>query len=167
MHDLASLERACALLERGTRAATTGRILIAGIDRGLRGSADGCDALSALRNEIARRRVPAYESFLSRAPDVEARLAAESGRRSVLHVAPESALHRQFRVVAEEVSLDLGLAAYDCTPEVAEETAAPTDAWRRLLLARRPLLLGDSSLRIQAARPVRAVASTLIRKEAL
>jgi hypothetical protein len=177
VHDLASLRRAAELLARDEHASSVGRILIAGVDRSLRVSAEGRDALHALRDEIARRRLPAYRSFLTRSamPDIEAGLSEGRVRRSILHAAPVSALHRQFRSLAEEVSSDLGL---DSVARAADPTArdvpSPIDVWRRLVLARRPRSLGSSgslelpahAAHLNAARPVRAVAGLLFKKGA-
>jgi len=109
--DWASLEEAgkvFAILERAGFPKRA-RIVLTLVDRRTRVESTGEELSARLRDEIARRGWPAYETSISRSPRVEA-LNSESGRPlSILHVARGTSVHRELRELAEEVARDLGL----------------------------------------------------------
>ncbi len=107
--DLGSLreaERLFAMLTEWGRPVAHARVLFSLIDLRVKVKADGnsVDVLALLLRELRERRWPNLPTFLSRSAAVEALANHPDGRpRTVLHGAPRSVVHRQFRSLADEV----------------------------------------------------------------
>jgi cellulose biosynthesis protein BcsQ len=110
--DWTSLEEAAKVLAILARIGQTkrARALLTLVDRRTHVEATGEELSAKLREEMTNRGWSLYETSLSRSPRVEA-LNSESGRPlSVLHHARGTSVHRELRMLAEEVARDLGIA---------------------------------------------------------
>jgi len=110
--DWASLEEATktmALLVREKRASRA-RILLTLSDARTRVDDEGHDLRARLEDEIDRRGFRRCATFLSRSPRVEALNSGTGRPLSILHHAQGTNVHRQMRVLADEVLAELGLA---------------------------------------------------------
>lgn len=109
--DWASLEEAAkvfAILERAGFPERA-RVVLTLVDRRTHVESTGEELAQRLRDEIAERGWPLYQASISRSPRVEA-LNSETGTPlSILHAARGTSVHRELRVLAEEVTRDLGL----------------------------------------------------------
>ncbi len=112
--DQASFEeavKAFRILEQDGGRANRGRVLLTLVDRRTRVDEAGRDLYDRLVSAVDARGWPRFEAHLSRSPRVEALNSAEAGPGSVLHHAKGTAVHRQFRELAEEVAKSVGLTA--------------------------------------------------------
>lgn len=121
--DWASLEeagKAFALLRRlgGER---KGRVLFTLVDRRTRVDRSGRDLYDRLAVATDERGWPRFQAFLSRSPRVEALNSATGIPGSVLHRGRGTAVHRQLRELAEEVSKLLSLGSATATPSPLPE----------------------------------------------
>jgi cellulose biosynthesis protein BcsQ len=92
------------------------------------------DVLSLLVSEIRRRGHPLCEAFLSASPKVEALATNPEGRlESIAHGAPGSIVHRQLRVLTDEV---LGLLGRTRSDAEGRADPAPRQPLKRRLLQR-------------------------------
>jgi len=143
--DWASLREAERAREVETRLGQRprGRIVLSLVDRRSKDQA-GATLAEALARAIAGRQLPRYQSSLSRSPRVELLNSASPGPRSILHHARGTAVHREFRDLAREVSRDLGLAQW--TPRhspnagrraLRASPASPWDPWLDLFFGAR------------------------------
>lgn len=110
--DWASLEeaeKAFALLRRQPAGERRGRVLFTLVDRRTRVEADGRDLYDRLARATDERGWPRFQGYLSRSPRVEALNSGTGTPGSVLHRARGTAVHRQMRELAEEVTKLLGL----------------------------------------------------------
>jgi len=110
--DWTSLEEAAKVLAILAKIGQTkrARALLTLVDRRTHIEATGEELSAKLREEMGNRGWSIYETSLSRSPRVEA-LNSESGRPlSVLHHARGTSVHRELRLLAEEVARDLGIA---------------------------------------------------------
>jgi chromosome partitioning protein len=123
--DWTSLEEAAkvfAILARAGRG-EHGKVLLTLVDRRTHIEATGEELASRLRAEVLRRGWSVYRTSLSRSPRVEA-LNSESDRPlSVLHHARGTSVHRELRMLAEEVGRDLGIAP-EAEPQQGAAAAA-------------------------------------------
>ncbi len=88
-----------------------GRLLLTLVDRRSKGAGEAISTAEQLEREIDRRGLPRYRTAISRSPRVEALLSGGPRPLSILHHGAGTAVHREFRLLAEEVLADLGLAA--------------------------------------------------------
>ncbi len=102
-------EKAFDLLRRQPSGERRGRVLFTLVDRRTRVDASGRDLYERLARASDERGWPRFQTFLSRSPRVEALNSGSGIPGSVLHHARGTAVHRQFRELAEEVSKLLGL----------------------------------------------------------
>lgn len=110
--DWTSLEEAAKVLTILAKIGQTkrARALLTLVDRRTHIEATGEELSTKLREEMTGRGWSIYETSLSRSPRVEA-LNSESDRPlSVLHHARGTSMHRELRMLAEEVARDLGIA---------------------------------------------------------
>jgi chromosome partitioning protein len=110
--DWTSLQEAAKVLAILARIGQTkrARALLTLVDRRTHIESTGEELAAKLREEMTGRGWSIYETSLSRSPRVEA-LNSESGRPlSVLHHARGTSVHRELRLLAEEVARDLGIA---------------------------------------------------------
>ena len=139
--DWASLEEAgklYAILERAERAARA-RVLLTLVDARTRSDDPTQDLRTVLESEITRRGWPRFATTLSRSPRVEALNSAHGRPLSILHHAQGTVVHRQFRALAEEVLVDLGLGGAGARREepaatLSLDSAAQLGSWKRALL---------------------------------
>ena len=111
------------LLALWKRPRETARILLSMVDLRIRYAAgESRDVMSLLLSEIRSLGYPLFETFLSSSPKVES-LYTNPARvlQSILHGAPNSIVHRQMRLVAEEVLRSVAPAAAraEATPPAA------------------------------------------------
>ena len=111
--DQASLDEAQKvfdLLAHDGRPPGRARILLTLVDRRTRIGPDGRDLYDRLTDEVDARSWPRFPCHISRSPRVEALQSGSERTRTVLHEGRGTAVHRQLRELAEEVSkaLDLG-----------------------------------------------------------
>jgi len=106
----AEARKAFEWLERVGRGRNGGRILLTLVDRRTRVDAAGHDLYDRLVAAVDEEGWPRFQSHLSRSPRVEALNSATRRPGSILHEGRGTAVHRQLRELAEEVSklLDLG-----------------------------------------------------------
>ncbi len=111
--DWASLEEAGKLFERLEEdglGAERARILLTLVDRRARGSDGEAPLYETLAAEIERRGWPRYESAISRSPRVEALNSGSATPLSILHHARGTIVHSEYRALADEVLVEMGLA---------------------------------------------------------
>ena len=113
--DLPSLleaEKVFALLARWGEPPERARIVLSLVDLRVKyREGEDRDVLSLLVSEIRRRGHPLFEAFLSASPKVEALATNPEGRlESIARGAPGSIVHRQLRVLTDEVLAALGRA---------------------------------------------------------
>src|SRR5262245_23831354 len=111
--DQASFEeagKALRLMERDGGRGDRGRVLLTLADRRTKIDDEGHDLEHHLAAEVDAEGWPRFQTVLSRSPRVEALNSATATPRSILHHARGTAIHRELRELAEEVSklLDLG-----------------------------------------------------------
>ncbi len=110
--DQASFEEAAkafALLgERGGRR-ERGRVLLTLVDRRTKLDAEGRDLYERLIAAVDAEGWPRFTAHLSRSPRVEALNSGSARPRAILHEAKGTAVHRQLRELAEEVTKLLGI----------------------------------------------------------
>ncbi len=100
-----------------------GRLLLTLVDRRSRGAGEVVSTAEQLEREIERRGLPRYRTTLSRSPRVEALLSGGPRPLSILHHGAGTAVHRELRLLAEEVIDELGLdAAAPARPRRAPRT---------------------------------------------
>jgi cellulose biosynthesis protein BcsQ len=124
--DQASFEEAAkafALLDQPGSRRGRGRVLITLVDRRTKLDAAGRDLYERLVAAVDAAGWPRFTTYLSRSPRVEALNSGAERPRAILHEAKGTAVHRQMRELAEEITKLLGLGE----PASAEETpsAAP------------------------------------------
>ncbi|MCP3987399.1 MAG: ParA family protein [bacterium] len=110
--DWASLEeaeKAFGLLRLQPGGERRGRILFTLVDRRTRVDSKGRDLYDRLARATDERGWPRFQGFLSRSPRVEALNSGTGKPGSVLHHARGTAVHRQMRELAEEVTKLLAL----------------------------------------------------------
>jgi cellulose biosynthesis protein BcsQ len=98
-------ERVFALLEGWGRPRERARIVLSLVDMRIRyREGDAHDVLGLLVQEVRRRGLPLFESFLSRSPKVESLYTNPAGHAlSILHGAAGTPVHAQMHRLAEEV----------------------------------------------------------------
>jgi len=97
-------EKAFALLRRQPAGERRGRVLFTLVDRRTRVDRQGRDLYERLARATDERGWPHFQGFLSRSPRVEALNSASGTPGSILHHARGTAVHRQMRELAEEVT---------------------------------------------------------------
>jgi len=102
-------EKAFELLRRQPAGDRRGRVLFTLVDRRTRVDAEGRDLYDRLARATDEKGWPRFQVFLSRSPRVEALNSGSGIPGSVLHHARGTAVHRQLRELAEEVSKLLAL----------------------------------------------------------
>jgi cellulose biosynthesis protein BcsQ len=112
------------LLDRYQKPRSSARVLLSLVDQRIKfDDAQRGDILTLLRSEVDGRRLPRFESFVSRSPKVQSLGTNPAGRPlSILHNAKGSLVHRQMHELACEV---LGLLG---DLEFAAELPAPSPA---------------------------------------
>lgn len=127
------------LLERDGGRPGRGRVLLTLIDRRTRIDRAGRDLHDRLVDEVDARGWSRFSAVLSRSPRVEALQSGAARPRPVLHGGKGTAVHRQLRELAEEVTKWLGLEALGPAPRtpLPERAASPPPvAVKRSLLGR-------------------------------
>ena len=112
--DRASLEEAgkvFELLAKDGGPPGRARILFTLVDRRTRVGRDGRDLHDRLRDEFDQRSWPRFTSHVSRSPRVEALQSGSERSCPVLHEGRGTAVHRQLRELAEELSKSLDLSS--------------------------------------------------------
>ncbi len=110
--DWASLEeagKAFELLERSGLGRDRARILLTLVDRRTRVDSDGNPMVDLLVDEILARGWPIFTTTISRSPRVETLNSGLGKPQAVLHNAHGTAVHKQFKALAQEVLVDLEL----------------------------------------------------------
>jgi chromosome partitioning protein len=109
---LLEAERVFDLLRHWGEPADRARIVLSLVDRRVKyQNEDTPDILALLREEVRRRGHPAFETYLSRSPAIEALATNPNGRPlSILNAASGSLVHRQMARLAMEVLDTLGAA---------------------------------------------------------
>ncbi|MCP5057840.1 MAG: ParA family protein [bacterium] len=97
-------EKAFALLRRQPAGERRGRVLFTLVDRRTRVDTQGRDLYDRLARAADEKGWPRFQGFLSRSPRVEALNSGTGIPGSILHHARGTAVHRQMRELAEEVS---------------------------------------------------------------
>jgi len=127
--DRASFDEACkvfALLETGGRdGARRGRVLLTLVDRRTRVDRSGHDLHQQLARAADARGWPRFQAQISRSPRVEALNSSGHAPGSVLHRARATAVHRELRELADEVSKLLDLGAGSAPPAEPPPTPPP------------------------------------------
>lgn len=111
--DWSSLEEAgklMELLEADGVGAERARVLLSLVDRRARGSDGEAPLHETLSREIERRGWPLFATAISRSPRVEALNSGSATPLSILHHARGTAVHAEFRELAQEVMEEMGLA---------------------------------------------------------
>ena len=109
-----------------------GRVLFTLVDRRTRVDRSGRDLYERLATTTDERGWPRFQAVLSRSPRVEALNSGTGIPGSVLHHARHTAVHRQFRELAEEVSKLLSLGSGMRPPgPLPEPTPRPRNDTRR------------------------------------
>jgi len=109
--DWASLEEAAKtfrILELAGLDVAKARVLLSLVDRRTRIRETDRPLVDRLRDEIHSRGWPAYETEISRSPRVETLNSGTAKPLSILHHARGTAVHGQFRALAEEVLREMG-----------------------------------------------------------
>ncbi len=121
---LGEARKVFALLAEWKRPQETARILLSLIDLRIRyAKGETRGVMSLLLSEIRSLGYPLFETFLSSSPKVESLHTNPAHLvQSILHGAPTSIVHRQMRLVAEEV---LRIVAPAAAPAEAAEPCAP------------------------------------------
>ena len=140
--DQASFEeagKALRLMQRDGGRAERGRVLLTLADRRTRVDEAGHDLEHHLAAEVDAEGWPRFQTVLSRSPRVEALNSATGTPRSILHHAKGTAIHRELRELAEEVTKLLHLGAADRqpprpAPERVEPSRSLVDELRGALL---------------------------------
>jgi cellulose biosynthesis protein BcsQ len=138
--DQASFEEAAKafrLMERDGGRAGRARVLLTLVDRRTKIDDAGRDLEQRLAGAVEQRGWPRFQTVLSRSPRAEALNSASGTPLSVLHHARGTAIHREFRELAEEVGklLDLG------EPEVSASAPPRREPSRSLVDELRGALL--------------------------
>ena len=110
--DRASLEEAAkafALLSENGGRRERGRVLLTLVDRRTKLDAEGRDLYERLVAAVDAEGWPRFAAHLSRSPRVEALNSGSARPRAILHEGRGTAVHRQLRELAEEVTKLLGL----------------------------------------------------------
>jgi cellulose biosynthesis protein BcsQ len=126
-------EKAFALLDQNGGRPGRGRVLITLVDRRTKLDASGRDLYERLAAAVDAAGWPRFATYLSRSPRVEALNSGADRPRPILHEARGTAVHRQLRELAEEVSKLLGIGDGAEPSEVASpqpDAAAPRSAMR-------------------------------------
>jgi cellulose biosynthesis protein BcsQ len=129
VRDLESLAQAEKLLALGFPRARA-RFALCGLDLRVKFAApERGDVLALLLYELRLRRLEHFATAISRSPTVEALATAPDGsRRTVLHGAPASIVHRQLRAFAGEVLAYLdSLPAIEPEPQREPVSAVPSN----------------------------------------
>jgi cellulose biosynthesis protein BcsQ len=140
--DWASLEEASKLfaLLAHDRRRSRARVLLTLADGRTRIDERGHDLRLRLETELDRRGFPRCNAWLSRSPRVEALNSGSGEPLSILHHAQGTNVHRQMRVLAEEVLGELEVAPAARPVAAADEAAAApnVEALRRRRVPREP-----------------------------
>ncbi len=110
-------EKAIQLLSREPGGERRARVLFTLVDRRTRVDQEGRDLYDRLAAATEERDWPRFQSVLSRSPRVEALNSGTDTPGSVLHQGRGTAVHRQLRELAEEVTKLLTLASPGADPQ--------------------------------------------------
>jgi len=124
-------EKVFALLEASGRGgARRGRVLLTLVDRRTRVDRYGHDLHRQLAQAVDARGWPRFHAQISRSPRVEALNSSAGAPGSVLHQARSTAVHRELRELAEEVTklLDLSVGTAQRPPRALAPPPAPSAA---------------------------------------
>jgi len=115
------------LLERYQKPRSAARVLLSLVDQRIKfDDAQRGDILTLLRSEVDGRRLPRFESFVSRSPKVQSLGTNPAGRPlSILHNAKGSLVHRQMHELACEVLGLLGDLEFVAQEPAPSPAAAP------------------------------------------
>ena len=137
VEDHASLDEAQKvfdLLDTWEHSGARARVLLSLVDRRIKYSdAESRDILGLLVSEIRRRKLPMFESFISRSPKFQSLTTNPHGRAvSILHGATNSLVHRQMQHLASDVLAALGAdgTENESTPEESEHWCNHTSRYR-------------------------------------
>lgn len=121
-------ERVFALLDGWGRPREHARVVLSLVEQRIRyRDGDARDVLAVLGEELRRRGLPRFETFLSRSPKVESLYTNPAGQAlSILHGAAGTPVHAQMHRLAQEVRS--ALVALRARDEAKTAPAAPPDA---------------------------------------